>query len=63
MKLRIYLDTDGFGNINFPYLIGTRVIPDKDYGYYFEAEESEVNIDTFSADYEVNNGNLVRKEA
>ncbi len=53
------MDVDEQGNIILA-LVGTRVVPDKEYDYYFERED--IDVDTFTVDYKVINGELVKAE-
>lgn len=60
MLYKVYVDVDEQGNIIFPCLAGTRVVPDKEYDYYFEVEE--LDLDVFPVGFKVENGQLVYKE-
>jgi hypothetical protein len=55
--IKVYIDADSEGNIELS-LAGTRVIPDKEYQFYFEVEE--LDFDSFPEKYKVINGELVK---
>jgi len=60
--LLIYVDVDDLGNIT-EFFAGSRIIPDRQYDYFFYKAKDDVEIEGLQQKYDVINGELVRKEA
>jgi hypothetical protein len=58
----IFIDTDELGNIT-EFFAGSRIIPDKQYDYFFFKDAIDVEVEGLQQNYEVVNDQLVRKEA
>lgn len=59
MGVKVYVDVDEQGNILLPCIAGTQAVADKEYDYFFDLDE--LDLELFPSGYKVENGELVKK--